>query len=64
MVTQERREGEPFDSLLRKFKRRVKAEGTLQDFRKREFYEKPSEARIRQGKAAKLRTVIQQREEE
>lgn len=33
------------DSLIRKFAKKVAAEGILQDLKKREFYQKPSERR-------------------
>ena len=64
MVTQEKREGESFDSVLRKFKRRVKNEGTLQEYRAREFYEKPSDEKKRKNKAAKRRNYRTQREDD
>ncbi|MBI4100442.1 30S ribosomal protein S21 [Candidatus Microgenomates bacterium] len=37
--------GEPADSLIRKFGRKVASEGILTDLKKREFYRKPSERR-------------------
>ena len=63
MAQQERRPGESIDSLLRKFKRKVKSEGTLQEFRKREFFEKPCDIKKRKAKAAKRRTFLQQEED-
>ncbi|MBT5954266.1 30S ribosomal protein S21, partial [bacterium] len=47
MATQDKRPGESIDSVLRKFKRKLKTEGTLQEVRKREYFEKPSEAKKR-----------------
>ncbi len=35
-------ENESIDDALRRFKRSVSRSGTLQEYRKREFYEKPS----------------------
>ncbi len=64
MVMQEKKPGESIDSVLRKFKRKMKTEGILQELKKREYYEKPSEAKKRLQKAAKRRTVQQQRAED
>ena len=52
MTRQEKRKGESVDSLLRKFKRKLKNEGTLKELRDREFFEKPSEVRKKRLKAA------------
>ena len=64
MVFQEKKPGESIDSVLRKFKRKVKNAGILQDLRKREYFEKPSEEKKRKEKAAQRRTRQQQRAEE
>ena len=64
MAKQERRPGENIDSLLRKFKRKMKNEGTLQELRNREFFEKPSERKKVLRKAAVRRTRQQQREDD
>lgn len=64
MAKQERRPGENIDSLLRKFKRKMKNEGTLQELRNREFFEKPSEKKKVLKKAAVRRTRQQQREDD
>jgi len=37
-----RRDNEPFEVLMRRFKRAVEKDGILQTYRDREFYEKPS----------------------
>ena len=47
-------EGESFDSLLRRFKRKVQSDRVLSEARRRRFFEKPSIVRKRK-KAAKLR---------
>lgn len=60
MAKQKKKPGESIDSMLRKFKRKVKMEGTLQELRAREFYEKPSDERKRREKAARRRTRDQQ----
>ena len=39
-----------FDQMLRKFKKKVERAGTLQEVRKREFYEKPAQKRQRSMK--------------
>ena len=64
MVLQERRPGENLESLLKKFKRKVKTDGKIQELRKREFFEPPSEEKKRRHKAAVKRTRQQQREQE
>ena len=64
MAKQEKRPGESIDSVLRKFKRKLKNEGTLQELRNREYFEKPSEKKKRQVKAAVRRTRSQQRKDE
>ena len=63
MTKQEKRPGESIDSLLRKFKRKVKNAGTLQELRQREYFEKPSDKRKKVLKAAKRRTFLQQQED-
>ncbi len=47
-------DGESFDSLLRRFKKKVQHDRVLSDARSRRFFEKPSVIRKRK-KAAKLR---------
>jgi len=42
--------GDTADSLIRKFSKKVAAEGILQDLKKREFYQKPSEIRKEEKK--------------
>lgn len=49
-----RRKGESFESLLRRFNKRVHADRVLWEARRRRFFEKPSVTRKRK-KAAKLR---------
>ena len=46
--------GESFDSLMRRFKKKVMGDRVLSEVRRRRFYEKPSIIRKRK-KAAKLR---------
>ena len=47
---------ESFESLLRRFSRRVQQSGILSEARRREHYEKPSAKRRRKG-AARRRKV-------
>jgi len=47
-------EGESFDSLLRRFNKKVQRDRVLSEARRRRFFEKPSVIRKRK-KAAKLR---------
>ncbi|MGC6366712.1 MAG: 30S ribosomal protein S21 [Candidatus Marinamargulisbacteria bacterium] len=64
MARQDKRKGESIDSLLRKFKRKIKNEGTLKELREREFFEKPSESKKKRLKAAVKRTQTEQRQNE
>ena len=41
-----------FDQMLRKFKKKVERAGTLQEVKKREYYEKPAQKRQRNMKEA------------
>ena len=41
-----------FDQLLRRFKKKVDRAGTIQELRKREYYEKPAQKRQRKKKEA------------
>ncbi len=49
------RENESLDDALRRFKRSVSKSGTLQEYRKREFYEKPSVKKKLKSEAARKR---------
>jgi small subunit ribosomal protein S21 len=55
-----RNPNEPIEKVLRKFKRKVKEEGILFEVKNREFYEKPSDLKKRQKKAAIRRNKSQQ----
>lgn len=46
------KEGEPTEIALRRFKRACEKAGILTEMRRREFYEKPTEARKRRAAAA------------
>lgn len=47
--------GDTADSLIRKFSKKVLAEGILRDLKKREFYQKPSEKRKEEKKERERR---------
>ena len=49
------RKNESLEDALRRFKRTVSKTGTLQESRKREFYEKPSVKRKKKSEAARKR---------
>jgi len=51
------RDGESFESSLRKFKKQCEKAGTLNELRKRESYEKPSVKRKKKDIAARKRLV-------
>lgn len=56
MTTVTRKEGENLEDTLRRFKREVSKVGTLREVRKREHYEKPSEAKkTKRAEAARKR---------
>ena len=49
------RKNESLDDALRRFRREVSRTGTLREFRKREYYEKPSVRRKKKSEAARKR---------
>ncbi len=51
------RDGESFDSLLRRFRKVVTKDGILQDVKRIQFYEKPSERRRKELAAARRRML-------
>ncbi len=51
----------PFDVALRKFKKQVEKAGIIQEVRKRQYYEKPAQARQRKRKEAVARWRKQER---
>jgi small subunit ribosomal protein S21 len=50
-------ENESFESLLRRFNKRVQQEGVLSELRRREFFEKPSIKRKRKAAAKKRKST-------
>lgn len=49
------KEGEPFEKLLKRFKRKVDDSKLLDTLRQKEFYEKPTTVRKRKAASAKAR---------
>jgi len=49
--------GESFESLLRRFNKKVQQDGILSEMRRREFYEKPSVKRKRKEAAKRRKTA-------
>lgn len=47
------RKNESLEDALRRFKRNVSKSGTLTEYRKREYYEKPSVRRKKKSEAAR-----------
>lgn len=50
-------ESESFESLLRRFNKKVQQEGVLSELRRREFFEKPSIKRKRKEAAKKRKST-------
>lgn len=57
------REGESFESAVRRFKRSCEKAGILTELRKREHYEKPSVRRKKKRIAARKRALKKTRKE-
>jgi small subunit ribosomal protein S21 len=56
MTTVTRKEGESLEDALKRFKREVSKVGTLREARRREHYEKPSDAKkLKRAEAARKR---------
>ncbi len=49
------REGESFDSLMKRFRKVLAKDGILQEVKRLQYYEKPSERRKKELLAAKRR---------
>ena len=62
MTTIVRKEGEQIEDTLKRFRREVARVGTLREARKREHYEKPSDAKkIKRAEAARKRKSMRRR---
>jgi small subunit ribosomal protein S21 len=55
------REGESFESALKRFKKQCEKAGILSEIRKREHYEKPSVRKKKKAMAAKKRALKKMR---
>ena len=55
------RNNESLEDALRRFRRNVSKSGTLSEYRKREYYEKPSVRRKKKSEAARARTKRRRR---
>lgn len=55
MIIVKAQPGDTSDSLIRKFSKKVISEGILQELKKKEFYQKPSELRKEKAKQLKNR---------
>ncbi|MBN2378303.1 30S ribosomal protein S21 [candidate division WOR-3 bacterium] len=58
------REGESFESFMRRFRRACEKAGVLRDFKRHEFYEKPSEKRKRRMIEARRKTWRRRQKEQ
>lgn len=58
------RKGEDIEKALRKFKMKIRREGLMDEIKKREFYEKPSQRRRKEKEAAVRREVKRRRDAE
>lgn len=54
------KDGEKFENALRRFRKSVEKGGVMQELRRRESYEKPSERKKRKRAAAKKRAAREQ----
>ena len=62
MTTIVRKEGVQIEETLKRFRREVAKVGTLREARKREHYEKPSDAKkIKRAEAARKRKSMRRR---
>jgi len=50
MTEVEIRQGESFESALRRFKKKIEREGILREIKERKHYEKPSEKKRKKGR--------------
>ena len=56
------KKGESVERSLRRLKRKVDKEDTLQEVRRRRFFEKPADKRRRKKKDAKFLAMLRQRD--
>jgi small subunit ribosomal protein S21 len=58
------KKGEELEKALRRFKTKLRHEGILEEMKKREFYEKPSQRRRKELEAARRREMRRRKEAE
>ena len=58
------RKGEDLERALRKFKTKLRHEGIMDEMKKREFYEKPSQRKRKEVEQAKRREVRRRKDAE
>ena len=58
------RKGEDLEKALRKFKTRLRHEGLIDEMKKREFYEKPSQRRRKEEETARRRETRRRKDAE
>jgi small subunit ribosomal protein S21 len=54
-------DGEPLEKAIKRFKRLVEKEGIIREWRKREYFEKPSTIKNRKRKAFERKLLKKQR---
>ena len=54
-------DGEPLEKAIKRFKRMVEKEGIIREWKKREYFEKPSTIRNRKRKAFERKLLKKQR---
>jgi len=57
MIMVKVRQNEPFEKMMRRFKRETEKAGILSEFRKHQRYEKPSDERKRRMNQARRRSA-------
>ena len=63
MTEVEKRKDESIDKVLRRFKTKLRREGTLEELKRREYYEKPSEKRRGELEKAKRKEARRRTED-
>ncbi|OGC35465.1 30S ribosomal protein S21 [candidate division WOR-1 bacterium RIFOXYB2_FULL_48_7] len=58
------KKGDELERALKRFKMKLRSEGIMDEMKKREFYEKPSERRRREGEVAKRKEWKRRKESE
>ena len=58
------RKGEGLEKALRKFKTKLRREGLMDEVKKREHYQKPSQKRRKQAEEARRKEIKRRRESE